>query len=190
MRRKKFGQVLLLMLALWWIFTGSADAFFGRGWYIGLPIASLASWVAVIARSPNSAKFISAIQWRGIPQFMAFFLGRSLLAGIDVAKRTLSPSMPLQPGFYDYQFRLPEGGPQYFFMLLVSLLPGTLSAAKFPTNQATSQQGTTIRLHVLDAALNIADDCAATERVVARLFGVVLAEPPEQKDESNGGTHG
>lgn len=182
MRRKKFGQILLLMLALWWVLTGSADAFFGRGWYIGLPMALLASWVAVIARSPNSAKFISAIQWRGIPQFMAFFLGRSLLAGIDVAKRTLSPSMPLQPGFYDYQFRLPEGGPQYFFMLLVSLLPGTLSAATFPM-----KQGKTIRLHVLDTALNIADDCAATERVVARLFGVVLAE---QEGERNGGTHG
>ena len=187
MRRKKFGQILLLMLALWWVLTGSADAFFGRGWYIGLPMALLASWVAVIARSPNSAKFISAIQWRGIPQFMAFFLSRSLLAGIDVAKRTLSPSMPLQPGFYDYQFRLPEGGPQYFFMLLVSLLPGTLSVATLPTQQATNQQGITLRLHVLDTALNIADDCAATERVVARLFGAVLAE---QEAESNGGTHG
>ena len=171
MSRKKFAQATVIMLALWWFLTGSADALYGRGWYVGLPMALLAGYLHTrLSQHPQTPQSIH-LQWQQLPYFFWYFVSRSVVAGIDVAQRTLSPSMGLNDRCLDYPINLPEGPARVFFMLLISLLPGTL---------AVRQQATHIRLHVLDSTQNISAECEKTEAVVARLFGI---KPQPRKDQ-------
>ena len=64
----------------------------------------------------------------GAALFIGFFLFESIRAGFDVAYRTLHPWMPVEPDFFDYAIRLPEGQPRTLLISIITLLPGTLSA--------------------------------------------------------------
>lgn len=172
MHKQHFAQATAVMLALWWLFTGGVDALFGQGWYVGLPLALLAGYLhSRLSNQPNTRKG-TQVQWRAVPYFLWYFLSRSLVAGLDVAKRTLSPNMGLNDSCVDYATELPEGAPRVFFMLLISLLPGTL---------AVREKEAAIRLHVLDNTQDIAGECARTEAVVARLFACTAAPASPQQ---------
>lgn len=165
MNKKRFGQATVVMLALWWFLTGSADALYGRGWYVGLPMALLAGYLHTRLSQQQQTPQSIQLQWQQLPYFIWYFISRSVVAGIDVAQRTLSPNMGLNDRCIDYPINLPAGPARVFFMLLISLLPGTL---------AVRQQQSHIRLHVLDSSQDISAECARTEAVVARLFGIPL----------------
>jgi multicomponent Na+:H+ antiporter subunit E len=142
-----------LFAVLWWMLTeGAVDS-----WTIGFPAVVLAT-VSSIALLP-----MSSVAWLSLVRFVPFFLMRSALGGVDVARRTLQPKMPIAPALIDYPLHLPPGLPQVVMINTVSLLPGTLSA-DVHDNYA--------RLHVLDKRVNYRAEIAAVERHVARLFGV------------------
>jgi multicomponent Na+:H+ antiporter subunit E len=108
----------------------------------------------------------------GLLSFLPYFADQSLRGGIDVARRALSPSLPLQPGFLDYRIRLPAGPERVFFVNCISLLPGTFSAA-FRDRELT--------VHLL-ASDPGGDEgrLRRLEAMVAGLFGVELeAGDPE-----------
>ena len=54
------------------------------------------------------------------------FLGQSVVAGVDVARRALDPRLPLPPGLCDLSVGLPPGPARNMFTTLMSLLPGTV----------------------------------------------------------------
>jgi multicomponent Na+:H+ antiporter subunit E len=90
---------------------------------------------------------------------------RSLLGGVDVARRALHPDLPIAPGLIEYPLRLPPGLPQVFMANTVSLLPGTLSAAL---------DRSVLTVHVLDRRTGFLADLKTVEQSVARLFGASL----------------
>ncbi len=142
------------MLALiWWVLTGSTD-----GWIFGggavLVVASLS------LRLTPPAVFTPRL--RHIPGFLAFFLLQSLRAGTDVALRTITPRLPLQPAILNVPLTLPAGAPTWLLMMVVSLLPGTLS---------TSLNDGTLELHCLDNGMDVIDAVGEVQRHIALLFG-------------------
>lgn len=118
----------------WLIVAGPEPA----GWLIGLPTVVLATWVSLRLAPPLAYRF----SIRGLLSFLAYFVRESLRGGWDVAMRTLSRRMRIQPGQASYTCSLPEGLPIVLFAGCVSLLPGTLS-------QRFDER--TLSLHVLDA---------------------------------------
>jgi multicomponent Na+:H+ antiporter subunit E len=94
--------------------------------------------------------------------FAVVFLGKCFVAGIDVAMRAFGPRGAICPGFVEHRFTISEGAPRTLLTNVVSLLPGTMSAAV---------DGDVLRLHVLDTRLDVARDLAALERLVAGVFG-------------------
>jgi multicomponent Na+:H+ antiporter subunit E len=116
-------------------------------------LASLLLWPAGVWR------------WRlpGLAGFVPYFLAQSVRGGVDVARRALSPSMPLNPGFMRFQLRLPAGPAQVWFVWIVSLLPGTVSAELDPGS---------LRVHVLDLEnMPAHHTLTRLEERVAALFG-------------------
>lgn len=146
----------LLFSLVWWMLTDGNV----QSWWIGVPAVSFAV-IASIALLPTVP-----LVWRELVKFSPFLLWRSVQGGADVAWRAFRPSMPIFPAVIDYPLRLPPGLPQVFLANIVSLLPGTLSAAL---------DGQALKVHVLDSRGDLATELNALEKRVARMCGVLLA---------------
>ena len=56
------------------------------------------------------------------------FVWGSVVAGLDIARRAFSPSLPLKLGYVNYPVGLPPGTSRNLFTSVTSLMPGTLPA--------------------------------------------------------------
>jgi multicomponent Na+:H+ antiporter subunit E len=144
---------LLLGLVVWAVLTGGAL----DSWLIGVPV-TVAIAVVVTRWRPQSAH---RVQWGAVPGFLWFFLRRSLVAGVDVARRTLMPVIPLSPAVVTYRTQLGAGAPRVLFAGTLSLLPGSL---------CVSIDDDCLAVHVLDAEHDVVGDLGEVERRVAAIF--------------------
>jgi len=146
-----------LLLLVWWALT-EGDA---SGLLFGLVCVAITTGMSMYLFPPGPRR----IQVIPILAFSLFFLTRSVTAGVDVARRLLSPQLPTNPGFRTFELRLPEGGPRWLLANTLSLMPGTLSVAL---------EGSRLELHCLDIEDPVEDDVRAVELRVAGVFGVPL----------------
>jgi len=147
----------LLMGLLWLVIAGTAPG----SWIIGLPSVLLAAWVSLLL-VPSPPFKLSAL---GTLRFLGYFLRESLLGGLDVAKRTLSPKLRINPGELSYTTALPDGLPVVLFASVVSLLPGTLSQ-RF--------EGRQLSVHLLDTCQ---DPEAAFRELELRIANMLCIHP-------------
>jgi multicomponent Na+:H+ antiporter subunit E len=148
-----------LFAALWVALTGGSR--------YGVALAALSVGAAAVA----SLALVPPGSWRwtvgGLARFLPFFLRESLLGGVDVARRALSPRPALRPGWVDFRFALPPGPARVFLMNAMNLLPGTLSVRV---------SADVVRVHVLDVTLPTEARLRALEARVGELFGVEAGE--------------
>ena len=124
---------------------------------IGIPAVLAAAWVAVRTRSASRP----GISLPGLMRFMPLFLWESLRGGFDVARRTLSPELRIQPGFTCFRTGLGDDNARVFLTNCICLLPGSLAA---------DLQGDRIDIHLLDAAQQPEAELHRLEKAVGRLF--------------------
>lgn len=141
-----------LLAALWWILSDGDG-----GWYIGAPLVMVVSVLSLWLTPPA----VNRLRVLRLPAFAAWFILQSLRAGVDVARRTLHPRLPLSPAILDLDVRLPEGAPRWWLMITISLLPGTLSVRL---------HGDRLELHCLDDQQPVERDLRVTETRIATLF--------------------
>ncbi|SFC01218.1 multicomponent Na+:H+ antiporter subunit E [Marinospirillum celere] len=145
----------LLAAFCWWLISeGRNDS-----WVLGAPAVVLAV-VFSFYLQPASGYRLSL---PGILAFWWYFSRQSLVAGYDVAKRIISPEMPIQPGEVTLKLHLPAGAPRWLLAMTLSLLPGTLSV-RF--------EGDSLVLHCLDIGEPVEVDVLTAERRVAAVFGL------------------
>lgn len=152
-RARRFLATLVLASLLWWLLAGVQGFSSPFGAFAVLGAATVSLW----APPGRSCR----LRLSALPGFVLYFLWASVSGGVDVARRALSPALPIQPGFLVYASRLPRGAALTFFMAVISLLPGTLSVR---------QEGRLLRVHVLDNRQPIQDSLAHLEGRVDRLF--------------------
>ena len=152
-RRQAFVVRSVLLCGLWAVLTEAA------GWGFGVPVALVAAWVSLRLAPPA----VYPIRLGALPRFVAWFVLQSARAGMDVAWRTLHPALPLCPGLVQHRPSLPAGAPLWWLMLVVSLLPGTLSVRL---------EAGMLTLHCLDTAGDLAGELRRAEHELARLFGL------------------
>src|SRR5262245_25551322 len=109
-------------LALWAAMIGATPA----DTAVGLVTAAAATWVSLRLLPPGTGR----VRWAFLPGLALRFFRQSVLAGIDVAKRALDPSLPLRPRFITYPVRFPPGPARSAFAALTSLLPGSVPAGE------------------------------------------------------------
>jgi multicomponent Na+:H+ antiporter subunit E len=157
---------LLFFAALWWLLT-KGDV---SSWVIGIIVVPFSAWLSIILfkdirfRKNPPAHSVSQMQHIYVLRlfyFLPFFLLKSILGGWQTAKLAIRPSMPVNPGFFRYNLRLQGSSARLFFMHIVSLLPGTVSA-KLEDDQ--------LLIHALDMTSQNNDDINQCEQQVARLF--------------------
>ena len=153
------GLVRVLLFALiWWILTDGAMG----SWLLGAPMVLFSTLASLLLLPPFSWSLT------GIVAFVPFFLWYSLRGGVDVAKRTFHPKLPIAPEILEYPMRLPPGLPQVCMANIVSLLPGTLSA---------ESGADCLHVHVLDKRKDLLSELDRVEQRVAAIFGISLLPP-------------
>jgi multicomponent Na+:H+ antiporter subunit E len=155
---------------VWTALTGGAPS----AWLIGAPCAAAAVWLSRFLQRTTTglhdtgqpAGAGARIDPFSSLGFTVRFFWLSVRAGIDVAGRAFAPKVRLDPRLLVYPLRLPDGSARFFFMIVISLIPGTLTA---------DVRGDNLLVHVLDQSLDNHGDLAALEERVGRLFSF----PPE-----------
>ena len=154
-------QRALLLTGGWWALVEGDPS----GFAFGVPVIAAATLASLALGPPH------APNWRplGLLRLAQFFLAGSIRGGVDVARRALSPRLPLAPGVVTYPMRLPPGPAQNLFMGMLSLMPGTLTA---------DLDGHDLAVHVLvDGGETLRREFEALEQRVADAFGIDAAEP-------------
>jgi multicomponent Na+:H+ antiporter subunit E len=160
--RLALGLVLrVAALAVLWLVLAGPDI---HSWIIGAPAALAALW---IARRESGGR-VAGWSVRGFVQFFPYFLWESFRGGIDVARRVIGRRVDVEPGYHGYRLALARPSARVFFLDVVSLLPGTLSA---------DIDGDRLLVHMLDRRQDPSRELARLERRVAAVFGERLAEP-------------
>lgn len=149
-RVRGFALSLAVWLAVWALLSSN------QGWAFGVPLAFLAALVAT--RVDLHAE---PIHLQHLPAFLAFFIAELFIGGWDVARRALTPGLPIAPQWVEYQMLSQEPRVQLLLSAMVGLLPGTL-AANF--------QDQTLHLHALDHRQDWHATVARLERKLDRLL--------------------
>ena len=150
-RAAAFALRAVLLGLCWWAITEGEASALG----VGALAVILATAFSLSLYPP------AAFSLAGFLRFVPVFLWRSLAGGVDVARRALTPRMPIQPSLVEYRTELPDGLPRVVLANVVSLLPGTLSA---------DINGDVLCLHVLSAGAGEEASLRRLERSVARIF--------------------
>lgn len=80
------------------------------------------------------------VKFGSVAALLPRFIARSVIGGIDVARRAFDPRLPIDPGWIEVPVALPDGG-RVALGGELSLMPGTLAAGSV---------GDRLLVHVLD----------------------------------------
>lgn len=169
---------LLFFAVLWWLLTEGELS----SWVIGIVVVPFSAWLSVILFNDNrldkdrpvgSFNKTQGINLLRLFQFLPFFLLQSVIGGWQTANLAIRPSLPVKPGFFRYNIRLQGRPARMFFMHLVSLLPGTVSA-RLEDDQ--------LLIHALEISPENTNDINLCEQQVARLFNGESIEPSAHTD--------
>ena len=142
----------LLYFAIWIVIDQSAKP---ANLAFCVLATAAATWVSLKLMPPEAGR----VRLGALLTLLPRFLWQSLVAGVDVARRALSPAIPLQPGFVDYRPGLPRGSARLAFEAISSLLPGSVPTAE--TEQV-------IEYHALDLGQPVAEQLAAEEQAYSK----------------------
>lgn len=142
---------------MWWVVSEGDLA----SLWVGLP-AALGAALFSLVLEPRE---LTRPRLAGSVRFAGFFLVQSVIGGVDVSRRALSPALPIAPRSVVYPMRLVDALPRVVFVNTLSLLPGTLSS---------HLDGESLVVHALDCSGDVQAGIARVEDRVADLFGISL----------------
>lgn len=96
-----------------------------------------------------------------LPLLLPVAMRESLVGGLDVARRALLPSRPINPEMLEYRFRHGPGLVSIMLGYLVTIFPGTMTVG---------QQSDRLLVHVIDRDAPNAAKIARLEDVLHRVF--------------------
>jgi len=143
---------------LWMIMAGGQPANIAPG----LGAAVLATWVSLVLLPPDPT--LAHIRPLAVLRLAVRFIWTSVVAGLDIARRACSPSLPLKLGYHHYPVALPPGTSRNLFMSVTSLMPGTLPAG-------TDESGRLI-YHCLDVEQPVLRELGQEEAQLVAALGV------------------
>ena len=121
---------------------------------VGALTCAGATWVSMRLLPPSSG----CLHFGKLLALMPHFLWESVLAGVDVARRALSPRVSLSPGFVTCPLAFPPGFARNTFATITSNLPGSV---------ATGEAGGELVYHCLDITAPVVEQLWKEERLLA-----------------------
>ncbi len=121
---------------------------------LGAAVTLAATWLSLHLLPPRCG----GLHFGAALALLPHFLRESVRGGLDVARRALSPSMPLNPGFVSCPMTLAPGLARNSFASITSLMPGTLPVADDAGN---------LIYHALDIGQPVVEQLRAEESLLA-----------------------
>lgn len=156
------GLPRALTLAVVWWAASEGETF---GWWYGAGVVVLATGVSLRLRPPRTVRPAPRRlleQTGALLTLAGWFIARSLVGGVDVARRALSHPLDLKPGLVRHELEIPPGQARTVVVGLLSLMPGTLSA---------ELDGDVLQVHSLDVTTDVTGEVAELEDRVGRVSG-------------------
>jgi len=122
---------------------------------IGVLASVGATWVSLRLLPPSSG----CLRFGKLLALLPHFVWESVLAGVDVARRALSPRMSLSPGFITCPLTFPPGFARNTFATITSNLPGSV---------ATGDAEGELVYHCLDVTAPVVEQLWKEERLLAK----------------------
>jgi multicomponent Na+:H+ antiporter subunit E len=145
------GRVVLFYV-LWIVLAGTGTPEL----WVGVPAALLSGWL--------SAKLLPAhgLRWRpaGLLWLGVRFVRDSLVAGGEIARVVLRPTIQIKPGFVSHRTRIPGAAMCAMYKSYNSLTPGTLAVEPQPDGSLV--------FHCLDVSQPVAESLAMNETALLR----------------------
>jgi multicomponent Na+:H+ antiporter subunit E len=145
----------------WWALTEGRPGSLVVGLPSVLAAAALATWL--VPWPERLVRPLPALRLAG------WFAWQSVRGGLDVARRALSPSLPIDPQLVTLSTRLPPGAARVLLADATSLLPGTLSV---------DLEDDRVLVHALAGGPEVIRDFRALEARIATLLGLPAPEGP------------
>ncbi|GAA1164164.1 Na+/H+ antiporter subunit E [Nesterenkonia sandarakina] len=168
----------LLLGLLWWALSGG-----GADYVIyGVISVALATALSLVLLPPSSARSPREWprRWGAIVVLLGWFLGQSVIGGLDVARRALSRPIDVEPCVVVAPFELEPGQARQLALALMNLMPGSMvqqviDAEGEPADHTAEGPVSTpvaVQLHTLSAQLDPASQWARLQRRVGAAFGL------------------
>ena len=138
-------------LSLWVVLIGFAPTDLAAG--VLAAAAATCTSLRLLPPQPGGMRLT------GLLSLIPHFLWKSVVAGVDVARRALDPRLPLRPGFVACRVRFAPGPARNAFAAMTSLLPGTVPCAE--------EDGALV-YHCLDVGQPVLEELAEEERRLAQ----------------------
>ena len=148
--------VFCLLIAMW---VAIALPYLDWNWWLG--IASCLLVVCLVFRMRLVDHDHPPLRlYLKMPIYIVWLLGQIIKANIDVARRILSPELPIAPRFIDVDVKRPYELTQVLYANSITLTPGTVS---------TDLTNDVVRVHALSDASARSLESGAIERKIAWL---------------------
>jgi multicomponent Na+:H+ antiporter subunit E len=121
---------------------------------VGVLASVGATWVSLRLLPPSSG----CLHFGKLLALLPHFAWESVLAGVDVARRALSPRMSLSPGFVTCPLAFPPGFARNTFATITSNLPGSVGAGEIDD---------VLVYHCLDITAPVVEQLWKEERLLA-----------------------
>jgi multicomponent Na+:H+ antiporter subunit E len=128
----------------------------------GLGAAVLATWISLVLLPPDPS--LAHIRPLAVLRLALRFIWTSVVAGLDIARRAFSPSLPLRLGYHHYDVGLPPGTSRSLFTSVTSLMPGTLPAGTDASDR--------LIYHCLDVEQPVLQELGEEEAQLVAALGV------------------
>jgi multicomponent Na+:H+ antiporter subunit E len=149
---------------LWMIMAGGQPSDIAPG----VGAAVLATWVSLVLLPPDPS--LANIRLLAVLRLAIRFIWTSTVAGLDIARRAFSPSLPLNPGYHHYPVGLPPGTTRNLFTSVTSLMPGTLPAG--------TDESDRLIYHCLDVEQPVLEELGREEAQLVEALGVAPRDGP------------
>lgn len=173
------GVLRAVVLGLLWGALSGADPDYLVYGAVSVTLATALS-LLLLPPSARSSPRGWPRQLGSVAVLLGWFLGQSVLGGLDVARRVLARPVDIDPSVVTAPFALEPGHARQLALVMMNLMPGSMvqqvvSAEGEPADNTTRgpvRPPSAVQLHTLSPQLDPADQWARLQRRVGAAFGV------------------
>ena len=120
----KFIYTFIIVLLIWYAFTTSLQP---AEIVLGIILSLIIAWITIKNFNCCSPILITPSHIGYFIKYFFVFLGALIKANLDVAKRVISPKLPINPGIVSFKTKLTNDFAKMVLANSITLTPGTLT---------------------------------------------------------------